>query len=262
VEARTEEFISGFRGFGHTFEDAYTQKPSGTTGHHRIVGYSFGGLKCVVRHETDGYIEERSARELADDLSDSLAGLAISSPDIPNTLPGAVMVTLDGRAVERTSTLEIKTRTAARRLDMAEVSSQLWISQTPQLVVGYHRNGLFGDVQLKDMTEHLREWETAHQKDLCMLASLLTKIIGVVSRIGDRSAVVDFDGGTKLSIALGWARGSGRSLPDDLYAKWESGETGDTGDSAQSREGATTKLKSEVSESQAKSKQSEAGQDG
>jgi hypothetical protein len=112
------------------------------------------------------------------------------------------------------------------------------------------------------MTEHLREWETAHQKDLCMLASLLTKIIGVVSRIGDRSAVVDFDGGTKLSIALGWARGSGRSLPDDLYAKWESGETGDTGDSAQSREGATTKLKSEVSESQAKSKQSEAGQDG
>jgi hypothetical protein len=260
VEAKTKELIRRFRGFGHAFEDAYTQKPSGNTGHHRIVGYSFGGLRCVVRHETDGYVEDGSSRELTDDLSDSLAGLAISSPDIPNNLPGAVVVKLDGKPVERTSTLEIKTRTANRVLDMAEVSSQLWISQTPKLVAGYHRNGLFGNVQLKDMTEHLREWETANQKSLCTLASLLAKIIRAVSSIGDRSAIILFAGGTKLSI-LGWATGSERSLPGDLYAKWESGGDGDIGDSAQSGEGATTKVRSEDSESQAKGKPSESGQD-
>jgi hypothetical protein len=260
VEARTQEFIRGFRGFGHAFEDAYTQKPRGNTSHHRIVGYHFGGLRCVVRHETDGYFGDRGSRGVTDDLSDAMGGLVISSPDSPDILTDVVMVKLDGKAVERTSTLEIKTRTAKRVLDMAEVSSQLWISQTPKLVVGYHKNGLFDNVQLKDMTEHLHKWEAENQKDLVMLAMLLGRIILEVSSIGDRCAVVKFDGGTKLSI-LGWDKGSERSLPRDLYAKWESRGNGDIEDSAQSGPGATTKVRSEDSESQAKSKQSESGHD-
>lgn len=246
VEAKTEEFIQGFRGFGHAFEDAYTKKPSGSTGHHRIVGYSFGGLKCVVRHETDGYTGKEGLRELTDDLSDVLGGLAISNTGSINSHLGPVEVITDGKAVDRSLTIEIKTRAASRALDMAEVSSQLWISQTPTLVVGYHRNGLFDNIQLQDMTEPLNQWETTNQKDLYKLASLLVKIIEVVKRSGDRSSVVKYDGGTNLSIV---ADGGGRALPNDLYAKWESKGKRDTEHSTQYGKGGTTELKSKNAES-------------
>ena len=58
-EAVTHEIVgpNDFRGFGHEFEKAYTtEQISGSTGHHRIISYRFGGLNFLVRHETDGYV--------------------------------------------------------------------------------------------------------------------------------------------------------------------------------------------------------------
>lgn len=267
VEHRTKELIHSFRGFGHSFEDAYTQRQLGSTGHHRIVGYNFGGLKLVVRHETDGYVEDTSSVELGDSLSNALGGLSISNHDISTkdsiptgSRPGGLVVTTYGKAVDRASTLEIKTRTASRTLDMAEVFSQLWISQTPKLVVGYHQNGLFNDVQLKDMAEHLRQWETDHQKDLYKLAGLLVKILRMARRIAERRVIVSFDGGTKLSIAIPDPTGVVRALPDDLYAMWESKGFGKreiaSEHSTQSEAGATAEQKNLVTESQAKDNRS------
>lgn len=47
-----------FRGYGHEFEKACTTSSvEGSTGHHRIISYRFGGMKFVVRYEADGYID-------------------------------------------------------------------------------------------------------------------------------------------------------------------------------------------------------------
>ncbi|KAG7290748.1 hypothetical protein NEMBOFW57_000751 [Staphylotrichum longicolle] len=236
VEEQTTETISGFKGYGHNFEKAYTKIPTGSTAHHRIVGYTFGGLKCLVRHETDGYIGSRTPRELTDDLSNALKGLSISKVGSPinRPLPGAVIVKTDGKAVDPSSTLEIKTRVAHRQLDMAEVVPQLWISQTPNLVVGYHRNGVFDNVRPRDMTDELRRWESANQSDLCKLAALLTKIIKVVKLSGNGVALVQSNGLSNLSIVAGNGK---RALPDDLYAKWEQKGEGSVGSSKQADQG-------------------------
>ncbi|EAQ84584.1 hypothetical protein CHGG_08598 [Chaetomium globosum CBS 148.51] len=215
---KTKETISGFRGYGHNFEKACTKASSGSTGHHRIVGYNFGGLKCLVRHETDGYFDDKSPRGPTDDLSDTLGGLSISKSGTEINPSSGIIVETNGKVVDLSSTLEIKTRAASRTLDMAEVSPQLWISQTPNLVAAYHRNGTFDNVQLRDMTGELRQWEISNQGHLRQLAGLLTKIIGVVRRSGDRSALVQYDGVSRLIILVG--KGT-RALPDDLYATWE-----------------------------------------
>jgi len=218
VEARPTDIIQGFRGYGHSFEKAYTKKQSGSTAHHRIVGYDFGGINCIVRHETDGYVDNRSPTGLTDNLSDALKGLSISELDNYANDSAPTLVETGGKAVDPSSTLEIKTRAASRKIDMAEVFSQLWMSQTPNLVVGYHRNGVFDNVQLRDMTKEIRQWEMTNQKELCKLACLMAKIIGTVKQNGGRNAIVTYDGGTKLRIV---EAGEKRALPDDLYAKWE-----------------------------------------
>ena len=227
VEEKTRETIRGFRGFGHNFEKAWTKAPSGSTGHHRIVGFSFGGLACLVRHETDGYVGDNNSPRgpTDDDLSGALEGLSISKPG-PGGIDhqGGVIVKRDGRVVDLSMTLEIKTRAASRVLDMAEVCPQLWISQTPKLAVAYHRHGIFDNVRLRDMTWELGQWEASNQGHLRQLAGLLTKIIGVAKGSSNGGALVQYDGGSNLRVLVG--KGN-RALPDDLYAKWELEEEGE-----------------------------------
>lgn len=195
-------------------------------------------MKCLVRHETDGYVDKTSPQHLTDDLSDALKGLSISKLGNVDNRPGAIIVETDGRAVDLSSTLEIKTRVAHRQLGMTEVSSQLWISQTPNLVIGYHRNGVFDNVRLRDMTEELHRWESINQGDLCKLAALLTKVIEVAKLSGDRTALVQYDGLSNLRIFSGKGK---RALPDGLYTKWEQKGDEDIGSSTQTgQEGATS----------------------
>lgn len=62
-ETKTYEILgpNDFRGFGHEFETAYTKEQvPGSTGHHRIITYDFGGMKFILRHETDGYVAPKS----------------------------------------------------------------------------------------------------------------------------------------------------------------------------------------------------------
>lgn len=49
--------IPDVHGYGHTFPEAYTTWPGdvkGSESHQRIIQYSFGGMKCLVRFEADG----------------------------------------------------------------------------------------------------------------------------------------------------------------------------------------------------------------
>jgi hypothetical protein len=255
VEQKTTEIIQGYKGYGDNFMNAYTKKLSGTTGHHRVVGYDFGGLKCIVRHQTDGYIDNNTPDtrdEPTDTLSDGPKGLSLSESksksntpptNHPAPPPGTITIKPGGRTVDISSTLEIKTRYVRGNLKMAaEVYSQLWISQTPDLAVGYHQRGVFVHVQLRDKTEKVREWETAKQKRLRKLAGLLAKIIAVVKHSGERAAVVEYNI-VSSSLRIVGVNKSWRALPDDLYERWErKGEVG-AENSAQVGQGCDSGLK-------------------
>src|SRR5437764_7357210 len=60
-EISPTELIPNVRGYGHTFPEAYTTWETdarGSESHQRIVMYTFGGLKCLVRFESDGYLRD------------------------------------------------------------------------------------------------------------------------------------------------------------------------------------------------------------
>ncbi|KAH6635532.1 hypothetical protein B0J18DRAFT_50160 [Chaetomium sp. MPI-SDFR-AT-0129] len=220
VESQTVETIRGFRGYGRNFEKAYTKQPAGQSGHHRIVGYNFGGMRCVVRYETDAYVGSDAG---LDTLVDSLGALSLSETEKTPSGLTVVRSSTTGKQPEipASSILEIKTRTASRVLDMAEVLPQLWASQTPKLAVGYYSSdGVFKNVEVRDMASEISFWEAASREDLGKLAGLLGEIIRAVRGVSGCRAVVEYTGGSDLRVV---AAGEGQkpALPDDLYVKWK-----------------------------------------
>ena len=224
-EAVTHEIVgpNDFRGFGHEFEKAYTtEQISGSTGHHRIISYRFGGLNFLVRHETDGYVgnDKESGH---DHLSNMLGSLSLSSSNSHSTphctcsLGSKLTVKREGQVVSRESTLEIKTRVAHKPLQIHEVAPQLWISRTPKLVRAYHQKGTFEETVVEDVMVEVKKWEERHQEDLRKLAGLIRKIIEEVKERGG-SAIVRCDGQRKLAFQKSGLR---KMLPKDLYAKWD-----------------------------------------
>jgi hypothetical protein len=220
VSDKTTQFPRGNNGFGHNFEKTYTKDHIGT-GHHRIVSYYFGGMKLIVRYEVDGYMDgegsvpstSASTQEGVNTLVDAFGGLSIAKDKKPTIDrlstakgskdtggPPAMNIKSGGRQVNTSSILEIKTRVSHKKLPMGDVLPQLWISQTPNLVIGYHQNGLFSDVQVQNMTDDLTAWEEKNQDHLGVLAALIKKIIAEVKRLGIRSAVVRYDGGDGLKV--------------------------------------------------------------
>lgn len=233
-ETATQEYIGphDFRGFGHEFEKAYTTSSlSGSTGHHRVVSYHFGGLNLIVRHETDGYVDADSdagtalptfgSQEESDgDVLSGILGSLSLSPGKTNT---KLTVREEGRVVPRESTLEIKTRASHRVLGISEAAPQLWVSQTPKLVRAYHIKGIFMDPQVEDVTVAIRRWEEAHQADLRKLAALIRRLVDLAKE-GGGAITVRYDAqGDKLVVQKA-APGRKKMLPTDLYSKWDGGK--------------------------------------
>ncbi|KAL2822294.1 hypothetical protein BDW59DRAFT_180929 [Aspergillus cavernicola] len=230
-ETKTVEVIGPhqFRGHGHEFEKAYTtEQIEGSTGHHRVISYQFGGMKLVVRYETDGYIARPSKPltastknfQVDDNLYGLLGSLSLSSrkPACAASDKSALMIMTEGQAVPIDTTLEIKTRTSRKLIPIQEVLPQLWASQTPNLIRAYHTNGLFVRPEVEDVTGELKAWEEDHRADLGNLAALIKNIVSVVKEIGGK-AVVKYE---RQSNKLVVYKNEGKSLlPDDLYAKFK-----------------------------------------
>jgi hypothetical protein len=217
-EEKSSEFIRAgeFRGFGHQFEENYTTWPAGTkgsTGHHRIIRYKFGGLKCLVRFEVDACLALGGAAPVEDDLSELVSGLALQEDAT------SVIHTLKrGNLTLQDSIAEIKTRAAHRQLDMSDVLPQLWFSHTPWLIVGYHQGGRFNDVKKLKMDRELESWERSNVRSLKKLAQLLRTIVDAAKDASDGRCSVVCQG-TRLEILE--ASAEKYKLPADLRKKLE-----------------------------------------
>ncbi|KAF5862586.1 hypothetical protein ETB97_011490 [Aspergillus alliaceus] len=228
AETETQRFIGPheFVGFGHEFEKTYTtSQVDGSTGHHRVISYRFSGLKFLLRYETDGYIDipPKAQAQNKDAESDTLSSMIESlSLHSANSLPHAastkskLRVNEEGQGVPIESTLEIKTRVFHKPIAIQEVLPQLWVSQTPNLVRAYHRNGLFQPPKVENVTLEIRRWENEHQEDLKMLAALIRRIINAAKRCGGNAIVKYGYQGDKLMVRKTESR---KLLPDDLYSK-------------------------------------------
>jgi hypothetical protein len=167
-----------------------------------------------------------------------------SAPNKTSAQRGVKIQSL-GTHFPTSQTLEIKTRPGHKPLIMRDILPQLWLSQTPHLVVGYHHSeGLFDRIEVTNMVSAVHEWEEENQENLGRLVGLIRWIIEKVKGIEGRRGTVRFEGGNVIKImgledenvAMGQSpfvsksalkRGEKmrkmmhrRALPDDLYEKW------------------------------------------
>ncbi|KAI1208326.1 uncharacterized protein F4807DRAFT_430871 [Annulohypoxylon truncatum] len=183
VNNQRDEVIQGVHGNGMTFLEKFTTYQAElkeTKSHQRIISYSFGGLKCLVRFECDGHLSNTGD---ASTERDSLRTLNISKTPVSSS----ITVKEAGLAVSQHSIIEIKTRSQLKgqEIEMNEHWPRLWVRQIPNFIVGYHIKGNFEDVQNKNVQPDIDEWESAHESELRKFASILQQLIVEVKRAGN-----------------------------------------------------------------------------
>ncbi|KAI1081769.1 hypothetical protein F5B20DRAFT_535315 [Whalleya microplaca] len=174
------QVIPDVRGYGHSFLDAFTSYGStvdGTKSHQRIVAYSFGRMKCLVRFECDGYFTSK------DGISTKVSGpesLNLLEPSTPNSITAKMA----GKIVPQDTILEIKTLSQARgQIEKSEHLPRLWLRQITNFITAYHIRGSFEEVNKASIEEELVNWEIEHEPELQDFASILRRIIVEVKRV-------------------------------------------------------------------------------
>ncbi|RMZ67478.1 geranylgeranyl pyrophosphate synthetase [Pyrenophora seminiperda CCB06] len=238
-----KELIKDVRGFGHTFPEAYTTwdndvKESET--HQRIIQYTFGGLNCLVRFESDGYIKDVSTGNDKvpdggtadeDDLLQALQNTAISHPfkKFSKTMD-RISVNHGGSVVPQSSIFDLKTRSGKHNKDinMSDILPQLWLKQIPNFILAYHDgHGLFQDIRVQDIRNDVQTWQTENQDGIRRFATLLAKIVRVVKNEKRVLLEVYCPGSDRLEIRGQYGDGM-HALPMQLADRWaeDGSETG------------------------------------
>lgn len=130
-EANPTNILSGdSTGFGHEFEKCFTDQLEDlkkSTGHHRIVKYTLGGLQLLVRFEVDAYVSSSIEQEShSDNMALKLGNMNIQNPSTATTPVGHVKVLRAGQLVDSTSLLEVKTRGKGTGIQLGQVMPQLY----------------------------------------------------------------------------------------------------------------------------------------
>ncbi|KAI9925316.1 hypothetical protein ASPWEDRAFT_32389 [Aspergillus wentii DTO 134E9] len=223
--------ISGVFGYGHTFPEANTTweaEVKGSESHQRIIQYSFGGMKCLVRFEADGYHrdlvsqtsgpEDISADRSVDQLLSVLNGSTVSSHQ-----PTEKNLTIEstGSYVPREAIFDLKTRTVWKKDKniIGEELPRLWISQIPNLVLAFHRSGVFEDIEKIDAREHIASWEKQQKHDLSKFAALLRLLVAFARGQPERFEVF-YDGESGVLELREACDDVNKTLPEEVDDIW------------------------------------------
>jgi hypothetical protein len=224
--------INDIKGFGHTFPEANTtweKEVKGSESHQRLVRYEFGGLSCLLRFECDGYLQDSASNNSTSKLASyensnedellrsfdlaSISNTISSKDDYLNIKPG-------GSVVSQNSIFDIKTRWSGKgQIDMSDILPVLWLKQIPNFIVAYHHNGVFEDIQVKNMRNDLQVWEEENKAAIIQLATLLHKITDI-AKSDKRGLLEVYCPSDRLEIRRQHGDGS-YSLPQSLRAEWE-----------------------------------------
>ncbi|KAI1379382.1 hypothetical protein F4677DRAFT_329607 [Hypoxylon crocopeplum] len=214
VRNHRDQIIPDVRGYGHSFLDNFTSYPAGveeTKSHQRVVSYSFGGLKFLVRFECDGH-STNNAEGVVPTLIAPKA-VTLQEPSVSSSIaikPAGVIVPQD-------SILEIKTKSQARApIEMSDHLPRLWVRQIPHLITAYHTRGSFEDVQEKAVRVDVLKWEAEHESELRKFASVLHQLINEVKRASQLKLELYRAGSGPLEL-----RERSGKTPDALPADWK-----------------------------------------
>lgn len=251
-----------FAGYRHAFEEEYTSLKGcakGSTSHHRIMGYNFGGFRFLIRSAVDAYLENltvtpeesRSVQVFdEDDIAKYMksASLVGEAPTTQRTSKIPVTVVDGGEHIPHGALLELKTRSKFSKspFTLEDKIFDLWVSQTPNFVLASYQNATlkrsairsfqprlaeFVDLDVKPMRNVLKEWESKNEEKLRRLLIVLRKVVEAV-KIMHAPCVVRYEQEAGLQV-LRLEDETHLLLPKDLYDKWldfadlSSAESGD-----------------------------------
>lgn len=168
------EKIPNVRGYGHTFPAnycAWEDDVKGSSLHQRLICYNFGGLKCVVRYGSDGYLNTSGSKPIP-----PLDGYKAHQK---STFGARLNIKTGGQQIPQELLFDLKTR-SVKRIEhdtLGEELGRLWLTQTPKFILAHHKYGTFNDIQVSDIQDNVKGWEANNQTSLCQLAILIRRII-------------------------------------------------------------------------------------
>jgi hypothetical protein len=222
---------------GHNFEKEFTTEDpdlEDAEGHHRVLLYSFGGLRIIVRIEADAYVEIDSEPAATSDPSASSENGPTES--IAHNGPHRTTVIKGGRTISQENIMELKSNQTQVPKD------QMWFGCTPYCGLGSFpqkdpRNYARGKVEVKQMSvEDFETWEKENQQSLQKLVWLLEELRNVTIENGAAIAVYlgkdeprpegAAEGSKKpdSSLRVYTAKDKVGALPDEIVEKFWSRE--------------------------------------
>lgn len=216
-EMSARELIRGSNrsGWGHNFEKAFTSFPSGaddSSGHHRVLCYSIGDLRCAVRFEVDACYDMYNAeRNQVDSLLLQINALSLTESSTDRSCPPAMM--------PQSTAAELKS--AQKPKSVGIYVPQLWFGRTPWLIIGYHTKGTFHSVKVTHTLPLFQNWEKDHQSELRRMVTLLHALRGAVRRNngGNCTAVCEKTSNAKV-IKIFQSTDRKRALPEELIGQF------------------------------------------
>ncbi|KAF2868660.1 hypothetical protein BDV95DRAFT_630395 [Massariosphaeria phaeospora] len=231
------EIIPDIRGYSHTFPDEYTTWEADVKGsdtHQRLIQYEFGGSKCLMRFECEGYIDKLAAKDKAksnsvapgdNDIFQSFKATSVSQK--ASNVQDSLVIKTSGSEIPQSSIFDLKTRSHQYKasVDMTDFYPVLWLEQIPNFIIAYHDGaGLFHDIRVQDIRHSVREWETDNEAARRRLAVLLRRIVEAVR--ADPRGLLEVYSPCKDRLEIRKQVGDGvETLPPVLKARWEEGTT-------------------------------------
>lgn len=253
------ELIPGVRGYGHAFPEAYTTwEPAvkGSGSHQRVLHYSFGGLKLLVRSEVDGYLNstlvsnqrtkggmpraklEQAMPPLLTPRANNatlsmneLTGLLSDNNITPQTpTPSTKLQIITGGSVtDQRLVFDLKTRSIKTqdKDHLGEELPRLWAKQIQKFILAFHVRGSFkeSDIHIRDVRDEVLKWERDNNRDLARLAALIHQIINMVSSEPDRKFELCYSTIGKLDVRK-QLPDAGDVLSPEAREKWEHASQG------------------------------------
>jgi hypothetical protein len=258
-----KELIDDVWGYGHTFPEAYTswdQGLAGSVSHQRLIKYTFGGLSMLFRSECDGYLKEKASPQRDESQAQAMSHKYSQAPAVSENQSQNQPADLDelsqrlssnpihigGRPIPQSAIFDIKTRSVKNEINMEAMNPRLWLSQTPNFILAYHKSGHFDNISIRDLPEELAHWEAEKQPLLRGLKTTLDLLIGIARRAKGQKVEVRRTAGGPLEIRKimddKWT-----CLPQCLKARWagelEAAAESSDSDSDSSSEGEADYLK-------------------
>jgi len=127
---------------------------------------------------------------------------------------------MQGTKVSQDSIFDIKTRSENSSFDMDEILPRLWVNQTPNFLLAYHRYGLFKKPEVKDARQEVQAWHKVNAPLLGRLHALVKRIVDTLRDLDNAQLEVSWDGQGPLRITKQIGEGK-RVLPAELCNYWE-----------------------------------------